>query len=236
MLFAPAYARWCSQKGSNMDCTDQSQWQCECELKTHNPKLVVLTGGPGAGKTAVLELVRKSMCEHVIVLPEAASIVFGGGFPRRDTLAARLGAQRAILHVQQQLEKVALEEGKAAIVLCDRGTVDGLAYWPGSEAEFWRELGTTRERALQRYAAVVHLRTPHAHQGYNQANPVRVESADQALRLDEKILAAWAGHPNRVLIESESDFLAKAAKAVEILRGELPECCRKHEIAGIQAK
>lgn len=204
---------------------------CQCERETHHPKLVVLTGGPGAGKTAVLELVRKSMCEHVAVLPEAASIVFGGGFPRRDTFAARVGGQRAILHVQKQLERIAIEEGNSAIALCDRGTLDGLAYWPGSEAEFWRELGSSRQAELARYAAVIHLRTPFAHQGYNRSNPVRLESADQALAIDEKILAAWAGHPRRTIIESESDFFAKAARAVEAIRAELPECCREHEIS-----
>lgn len=207
---------------------------CQCERAGHNPKLVVLTGGPGAGKTAVLELVRKSMCEHVAVLPEAASIVFGGGFPRHDTLPARMGAQRTILHVQQQLERIMLEEGKAAIALCDRGTLDGLAYWPGSEVEFWKEIGSSRETELGRYAAVIHLRTPHAHQGYNQSNPVRLESAEQAFLVDEKILAAWSGHPKRIVIESETDFLSKAARAIEAIREELPECCRNHEIEGLK--
>lgn len=37
----------------------------------HKRKTIVLTGGPGAGKTAVLELVRQQFCAHVEVLPEA---------------------------------------------------------------------------------------------------------------------------------------------------------------------
>jgi nucleoside-triphosphatase THEP1 len=44
---------------------------------------VVLTGGPGGGKTAVLELVQRTLCEHVKVLPEAAGMVFRGGFWER---------------------------------------------------------------------------------------------------------------------------------------------------------
>ncbi len=52
---------------------------CSCKMPRHGSKLVVLTGGPGAGKTAVLEVVRRRFCEHVAVLPEAASILFGGG-------------------------------------------------------------------------------------------------------------------------------------------------------------
>jgi hypothetical protein len=57
---------------------------------------VVITGGPGAGKTAVLELVARSFCPHVAILPEAATIVFGGGFPRHTTTVGLMAAQRAI--------------------------------------------------------------------------------------------------------------------------------------------
>jgi predicted ATPase len=103
---------------------------CECAEKHLDHRRVVLTGGPGAGKTAVLELIRQYFCSHVKVLPEAAGIVFGGGFPRGPSDTARRAAQRAIFYVQHELEEAADAES-AAIVLCDRGTVDGCAYWPG---------------------------------------------------------------------------------------------------------
>ena len=35
-------------------------------------KLIVLTGGPGAGKTAILEMAKKIIGEKSIILPEAA--------------------------------------------------------------------------------------------------------------------------------------------------------------------
>ena len=57
-------------------------------------------------------------------------MVFGGGFPREDDPACRRAAQRAIFYVQRELE-AAGDSHNPAIVLCDRGTVDGLAYWPG---------------------------------------------------------------------------------------------------------
>jgi AAA domain len=102
---------------------------CEC-IDVHKRRRVVLTGGPGAGKTALLELIRQSFCAHVKVLPEAASVVFGGGFPREDDPTCRRAAQRAIFYVQRELE-IAGDSHNPAIVLCDRGTLDGLAYWPG---------------------------------------------------------------------------------------------------------
>ena len=102
---------------------------CDCE-KEHRRKRIVLTGGPGAGKTAVLELVRQFFCQHIQVLPEAASILFSGGFPRGESTGTRRATQRAIYYVQRELERSADQAGLAAVVLCDRGTVDGAAYWP----------------------------------------------------------------------------------------------------------
>jgi len=105
-------------------------------------KRIALTGGPGAGKTAVIELVRRLLCDHIHVLPEAASIVFGGGFPRGTSSAQRRAEQRAIFFVQRELEATADEE-PLEIVLCDRGTVDGGAYWPGP-TDLWSSVGTTQ--------------------------------------------------------------------------------------------
>jgi predicted ATPase len=195
---------------------------CEC-TERHPRKLIVVTGGPGAGKTAVIELVRRSLCEHVHVVREAAGVVFGGGFPRTQDPAGRRAAQRAIFHVQRELEAVA-SSGNAAVLLCDRGTVDGVAYWPGP-GELWSEVGTTGHDELARYDAVIHLRTPTADAGYNHQNPLRFESAVEAGAIDARIATAWADHPRRYEVAATSDFLIKAARAIEILRGEIQACC-----------
>jgi predicted ATPase len=207
---------------------------CECN-DVHKRKRLVLTGGSGAGKTALLELIRQSFCAHVKVLPEAASIIFGGGFPREDDDSCRRAAQRAIFHVQRELESTG-DSHNAAIVLCDRGTVDGLAYWPGAPDEFWTSVGTTIEAELGRYDAVIHLRTPALEQGYNHQNPLRTESAAVAAEVDARIASAWAAHPRRFMVESSADFLDKAARALETLRQELPECCRHHVVPALQPR
>jgi predicted ATPase len=196
---------------------------CDCR-ELHVRKRIVLTGGPGAGKTAVLELVRQYFCRHVMVLPEAAGILFGGGFPRGTPVAERAAAQRAIYHVQRELEEVAESRDEAAIVLCDRGTIDGEAYWPGPGSLF-PAVGSTREAELARYDAVLHLRTPPAGAYNNHTNPLRIETAAEAARVDERILEAWAGHPRRLFIPSQPDFMRKAHEALGLLRAELPACC-----------
>jgi predicted ATPase len=201
---------------------------CECASGTHAPKLVAITGGPGAGKTAVLEIARRSLCSHVVVLPEAAGIVFGGGFPRRPTLPGRRAAQRAIFHVQIELERLLLDEQRAAIGLCDRGTIDSIAYWPESIDDLWRDVHSDEATQLARYSAVIHLRTPSNVMGYDHSNPLRTEPVDDALRLDGLIDRAWARHPNRHIVNSHLSFVDKAAHALELIRAELPECCRRH--------
>jgi predicted ATPase len=190
-----------------------------------------LTGGPGAGKTAVLEVIKQHFCEHVVVLPEAATIVFQGGFPRGPTEPARRAAQLAIFHVQRELEQWALEEKHGAVVLCDRGTIDGLAYWPGSWETFWHSVGTSPEKEIARYAAVVHMRTPAADTGYNHVNPMRIESPAEAARIDKRIALAWADHPRRFFVESQRDFMVKTAIALQLVNAELPECCRLEDFA-----
>jgi predicted ATPase len=198
---------------------------CECR-KPHDRRRVVLTGGPGAGKTAVLELIRQSFCVHVKVLPEAAGVVFGGGFPRGEGLGLRQATQRAIFYIQRELESAA-DSDNPAITLCDRGTIDGAAYWPG-QGDLWTSVGTTLEEQLSRYDAVIHLRTPAVGDGYNHQNPLRVESAAEAAAIDARIMQMWKKHPRRFIVEPSRDFIAKASDAIEILRGEMPECCRQH--------
>ncbi len=189
---------------------------------TFPTRLVVLTGGPGAGKTAVLEVIRRNFGEQVKVLPEAASILFRGGFPRGADALHRRCAQVAIFHLQRQLERLALEAPDGGLALCDRGTLDGLAYWPDGPEAFWRELGTTWEVERDRYHAVIHLRTPGAGEGYDRSNPVRLEDAAEAARIDEAIHRAWEGHPRRYTVESTADFMDKVVRVLAVVATELP--------------
>lgn len=188
---------------------------------------VVLTGGPGAGKTAALEVARKKLCPHVVILPESATIVFGGGFPRRSEPAARRHAQLAIFHVQDQMERLELALRRAAVVICDRGIPDGAAYWPDDEGSFWAAVGAPKEAVVQRYHAVIHLRTPPANGGYDHHNPVRLETPEEARAVDARIAHVWEGHPRRIFVESTDDFLAKIETTLAHLASFVPPCCQR---------
>lgn len=196
---------------------------CHCTAR-HQHKQVVLTGGPGAGKTAILEFMRLAFCRHVVILPESAGILFKGGFPREQDPVHLRALQQAIFHVQRQLEASTADDN-AALVVCDRGTPDGSAYWPGP-GTLWEAVGTSAEAELSRYQAVIHLRTPSGDNGYNYRNPLRIETVEEALAVDARIAAVWNGHPGYREVAATEDFLEKARAALELMRQQVPECCR----------
>lgn len=183
-------------------------------------KRIVVTGGPGAGKTASLETARRMLCHHIGFAPESASIIFGGGFPREATVHSERAVQRAIYHVQRELEALYDGHTDVGVLVCDRGTIDCAAYWPGDQAEFYRQLGTSHEGELARYALVIHLRPPMADDEY-QRTDMRIETAAEARRIDARIERVWRGHPRRIFVEHTHDFMAKVSRVVSILETEL---------------
>ena len=184
-------------------------------------RFVVLTGGPGAGKTAVMEAARQIFARELMILPEAASIVYAGGFPRYPVPHSIRAAQRAIAAVQAELEAFASEDNSAPVALCDRGIADGAAYWPEGSASFFSALGTSAEEIFARYSTVIHLRTPTAAMGYDNSNPMRTETADEAAKLDQRIDRVWEGHPNRVVVPATETFTEKLEQVTALIRAEL---------------
>jgi len=85
---------------------------------------VVLTGGPGGGKTTAADLYLRELGDEAIVVPESATLLFAGGFPRLAQEHAQRSLQQAIFHVQRNLEDVQRTRFPDRVVICDRGTLD----------------------------------------------------------------------------------------------------------------
>ena len=180
---------------------------------------LVLSGGPGGGKTTAADLFRRELHDRVVVVPESATIMFGGGFPRVSDPDARRAAQTAIYHVQRNLEDVQSARFPDRVLLCDRGTLDGAAYWPGERDGFFRAMGTTFERELGRYDAVVFFETAAAGGLQTEGgNPVRVESDAEALVLDAALRALWSQHPRYYLVPHRPSFFEKISMGLAILQ------------------
>jgi predicted ATPase len=183
---------------------------------------IVLTGGPSAGKTTLLNLLHKQYGGRIAVAPEAASILFNGGFPRPETAEDRLHTQRSIYTLQKELELQSLEKSGRSMLFCDRGSLDGFAYFHGSLKEFCFAMGTTLEREIDRYTAVIHLQTAEEGRGYTNTE-VRLESPLEAQELDRKIGAIWSLHPGYVFVPNRGTFIDKLNVALKALQPYLPE-------------
>jgi predicted ATPase len=180
---------------------------------------IALTGGPGGGKTTAADLFRRELGPRVVVVPEAATILFTGGFPRIDDDDARRAAQSAIYHVQKNLEDTQSAAYPDRILLCDRGTVDGAAYWPGEPDEFFRTMSTNREVELQRYDAVVFFETAAVGgMSIEGGNPNRVEGLTEAAELDRRLRGIWSGHPRFFLVPHSASFMQKINAGLAILQ------------------
>lgn len=173
---------------------------------------IALTGGPGGGKTTAADLFRRELHERVILVQEAATLLYAGGFPRYQDIEARRSAQFAIYHLQRNLEDVQAARYPGRILLCDRGTVDGAAYWPGPPDEFFSELGTTLAAELGRYDAVLFFETAAASNlSIQGGNPTRIETNAEAVALDLALRALWSRHPRFTLVQNTPSFFSKMA-------------------------
>jgi len=194
---------------------------------------IVLTGGPGGGKTTAADLFRREIGQRVVIVPEAATMLFRGGFPRSNELHARKSAQSAIFHVQRHLEDVQSALYPERILLCDRGTIDGAAYWPGGPAEFFDFVGSTLVKELSRYDAVLFFETAAAGgMSIEGGNPIRTESNEQAVELDHRLRELWLKHPRAVVVPHHASFVKKimlGLVALENIVAELSSQPRSHD-------
>ena len=176
----------------------------------------VLTGGPCAGKTTSLERLSTYLRDRgflVYIVPEAATLLFTNGVSVQDLgdESFRFGFQWSILMTQIALEdsfeRIARSGKQKAVLLCDRGAMDGKAYM---DKQAWDELLEARglsEGSLRedRYHAVFHMVTAAdgAASYYNLDNPARSETAEAAVGLDVKTQQAWLGHPHHIVVDNE---------------------------------
>jgi predicted ATPase len=197
----------------NTLATDASQ-----RHRPTSPFRVVLTGGPGGGKTTAADLFRREIGNKVIVVPEAATLLFSGGFPRPDRSAAQRSAQSAIYQVQRSLEDIQSAQYPDRILLCDRGTVDGGAYWPDGAADFFESVDSSQADELRRYDAVIFFETAAlGGHGFESENRYRTESQQQAIDLDARLRALWSPHPHFTIIPHASSFFRKMTIGLGIL-------------------
>lgn len=186
--------------------------------------IIVLTGGPGGGKTTLInELSNDPQWEgQFAALPEAISLMRDIHILPREKLF-----QRVMVHLQMALEdglKRAFGPDSSRQIFSHRGSLDPLAYWLDRgwpEDEFFSYTGTCREDLYRRYAAVIHLVTaadgaPDYYKRWPDAH--RPETPEQAIRLDRLLEQVWSSHPRYFRLDNNGrDWGEKSAEAKRIL-------------------
>lgn len=185
---------------------------------------IVLTGGPGAGKSCVSSALAQRWPERYARVGEAASLVYEAMGTRWDLLdvAGRREVQRRIYRLQIEQEERALREHPGKVLLLDRGTVDGAAYWPEGPADYWLELGTNEDRELARYDGVIWMQTSAVIPGaYDReaSNPHRYEPEEAAIASGNLLKLLWGKHPRLVEVGAFMTVGEKVTAVAGVLKG-----------------
>ncbi|EAS45537.1 hypothetical protein C9J48_07465 [Photobacterium profundum] len=171
---------------------------------------VVVTGGPGGGKTTALDLFRRELGHKIAVVPEAATLLFSGGITRSDNEQTLRMIQKTIFQLQKNLEEIHKKQFPDRLLVCDRGSLDGLAYWPGTESDFFKDVNSTFDHEIARYDAVIFFESAAATgHDISSNNPVRNESSEQAVQLDKKLQKIWSRHPHFYFVGTSESFVRK---------------------------
>lgn len=184
-------------------------------------KRIVITGGPGSGKTIITRALAAEHPDRFAVIPEAATQVYTLLQTRWDQLdrAGQHDVQRRIYRLQVEQEDRLSRAHHDKTLLLDRGTIDGAAYWPEGAAHYWQDLGTDPARELARYDAVILLETAATLGLYDgsESNFCRFEDASAAVAAGEQLRQLWSAHPHLRHVSAFVRMEDKLAAVREVL-------------------
>jgi len=162
-------------------------------------KRIVLTGGPGSGKTVISNAIARGDPKRFVAVPEAATQVYSKARTRWDLVdvPGRRQLQRQIYFLQRSQEERWATQHPDKILILDRGTIDGAAYWPDGPEAYWADLGTSLAAELARYSHVIWMQTAAAIGIFDgsDSNACRFEDAAAAVASGQSLAELWSGHP-----------------------------------------
>ena len=195
---------------------------------------IVITGGPCAGKTTAMSWIQSNFTKlgyTVLFVPETATELITGGVAPW-TCGSNMEYQKCQMQLQLEKEKIFEQgaltmPGEKILIVCDRGTLDNKAYLTELEFAYIMENLKCNEVELRdRYDAVFHLVTAAkgAEKFYTTVNnSARTENEEQAVILDDKLIAAWTGHPHFRIIDNATDFEDKMKRLISEISAFLGE-------------
>ncbi len=186
--------------------------------------VIVIAGGPGAGKSGVMRSVQRQFRREAVFVPEVATMLItklrlAPPFRGEDLRVW----QRAVAEVQAAQESLALMEafrqGRRGVVL-DRGRCDGAGYMEGGWEEFGELVASQPDTEYARYRHVIFLEMPPeaVWQQFRDNNPTRKEDWPEASELGSRLRAAWQDHPKFHGVPFCPDFRDRQRAVVDLIR------------------
>ncbi len=187
-------------------------------------RLIVLTGGPCSGKSSSLAYLTEKLSDHgfmVFVIPETATLITNNGIDRRkmNSTSQVVMYEEAILDMQLAFEETytrtvsRIFPERRKVLLLDRGVMDIKAFIPRDAfKEMLKRKGLKEVNLRDRYLGVVHLVTAAegAREYYTgENNGARIETPEEAIRIDRSVRECWLGHPHFKIIDNRTDFQGK---------------------------
>ncbi|MGN1418315.1 MAG: AAA family ATPase [Acutalibacteraceae bacterium] len=182
-----------------------------------NINKIVITGGPCAGKTTGMSWIENTFTElgyKVLFVPETATeLISGGVAPWTCSTNAEYQTCQMILQIEKErvFERAAKTmDAEKILIVCDRGALDNKAYMSAEDFDATLNcIGANEVELRDSYDAVFHLVTAAkgAESFYTTANnSARTETVQEAAAIDDKLIAAWTGHPHFRIIDNSKDF------------------------------
>lgn len=181
-------------------------------------KRIVLTGGPGTGKTTVIDKI-KTIYEpqgyRVIVIDETATyFILKGIRPFGENAIDLVDFQELVMRMQLAKEEIfdraatMMGDNAKVLIVYDRGVLDNCAYIsPEQFEEVMTRLNHVKSfsELMNQYDAVIDL-VGRKDFYTTENNEARSEDADYALELGATTLKGWLGH-NKIKIVLPKDTM-----------------------------
>ena len=188
---------------------------------------LVITGGPCSGKSSVLSKVKQELTNlgyYVLIIPETATELISNGISPFNNSLDLFTFQHLLfekqLHKEELFRRAAnIISAEKIVILHDRSLIDSKCYIPNEEFQkILSEFNLDEYDLINRYDAVFHLITAAngAEEFYTLSNnEARVESPEEARKLDELGILSYENHPKFYIFDNSTNFQKKIDRLLE---------------------
>ena len=193
------------------------------------PFKIVLTGGPSAGKTSIIEELRNHLFKgaKLLFVSETATDLMKSGI-KVSNMVSEYDFQKEVC--KQQLAKeeyykeiaAKLYHNNNVVIIYDRGLLDGVVYIDEDQSrEIFANEGLILEEVHHRYNLIIHLESSSKNIGYTtENNSTRRETEEEAKKIEDKtfyINKKYVPSLKLCFIPSCDNFEEKVKEVIELI-------------------